>query len=137
MLENVYDDGTDIDQQGTAYGLVRNIETYQFAFIAHLMRSLLGITNVLSQFLQKKNLDIIEAMNLVRSCKKRIQRLRENGWDQLVGDVNKFCAENKLAIVKMEDTVNDRLHCRNGNITNYHYYRVQIFCQVIYFSFSV
>ncbi|CAN6680038.1 unnamed protein product [Malus baccata var. baccata] len=41
------------------------------------MQEILGITNVLSHVLQKKDLDIVSAMALVKACKQQLQQLQE------------------------------------------------------------
>ena len=43
------------------------------------MRSILGITNELSQALLRKDQDIVNAMTLVQVSKQRLQMTRESG----------------------------------------------------------
>ena len=43
------------------------------------MKAIWGITNELSQLLQKKDQDIVNAMSLVKVSKERLQKLRDNG----------------------------------------------------------
>ncbi|CAN6557401.1 unnamed protein product [Malus baccata var. baccata] len=40
--------------------------------------------------LQKKDQDIVNAMNLVNICKGRLQRMRESGWESLFDEVSSF-----------------------------------------------
>jgi hypothetical protein len=47
------------------------------------MRNVLGITNKLSQVLQRKDQDILNAMKLVEISKLHLQTMREDGWNSL------------------------------------------------------
>lgn len=67
------------------------------------MRNVLGITNELSQGLQKKDQDLVNAMDLVKSCKRRFQFMRDNGWVSLLEQTCELCTKNSIVILKMED----------------------------------
>jgi len=54
VLENVAEDGVG-DKRTTASGLLLQMENFEFVFILHLKIRLLGITNDLSQCLQRKD----------------------------------------------------------------------------------
>ena len=45
------------------------ITSFQFIFILHLMKEIMGITDVLCQVLQQKSQDILNAMNMVHTTK--------------------------------------------------------------------
>ena len=47
------------------------------------MKDVLGITNDLSQALQRKDQDIVNAITLVKISKERLQKMRDLGWDSL------------------------------------------------------
>ncbi|KAL6547893.1 hypothetical protein OROHE_009598 [Orobanche hederae] len=128
VLHNIYEDGHDSKSKGIVVGLIDKMETYEFVFIAHLMKLVLGLTNSLSQFLQQKDQNIVNAMSLVVTTKRQLQDLRDNGWDDLLQDVNSFCSENGISIPNMEDNIPGRL-CRKH--TFFHHLRVEIFCQVV------
>ncbi|CAH9053650.1 unnamed protein product [Cuscuta epithymum] len=130
VLDNIFDDGTDLKSRGSASSLVDKMESYQFVFIAQLMKKILGLTNILSHFLQQKDQNILEAVSLVKSTKAKFQDLRESGWDGLLEDVSSFCVKNKIDILNMEET-NHRSRRVRHPVTNYHHFRVDIFCQVI------
>ncbi|XP_042396808.1 uncharacterized protein LOC121986953 [Zingiber officinale] len=59
VLENVYDDGTNDDNNGIAASLIDKMESYEFEFVMHLMKSLLGTTNELPLALQQKDQNIV------------------------------------------------------------------------------
>jgi hypothetical protein len=59
------------------------------------MKSVLGITNELSQALQRKDQDILNAMKLVGVSKQHLQAMRKDGWNSLFEEVSVFCAKKK------------------------------------------
>jgi hypothetical protein len=65
--------------------------------------------------------------------------VRENGWDELLEDVNSFCAKNKITIPNMEDNAPDRFRSRRDGkaITYYQHFRVEIYCQVFNYFFII
>ncbi|XP_042436905.1 zinc finger MYM-type protein 1-like [Zingiber officinale] len=69
VLENVYDDGTNDDNNGITISLIDKMESYEFVFVIHLMKSLLGITNELSLTLQQKDQNIVLAVSLFKIMK--------------------------------------------------------------------
>ncbi|XP_042396479.1 uncharacterized protein LOC121986586 [Zingiber officinale] len=77
--------------------------------------------------------NIVQAMSLVRSVKCRLQDFREDGWQIILEQVNTFCELNMIPILDMEDNMLTRGHGRRRGqlITNFHHYRVEIFCQVV------
>ena len=54
VLQNIYDDAIEQKSRSIAFSLIDKIENYEFVFIAHLMKLVLGLTNVFSHFLQKE-----------------------------------------------------------------------------------
>ena len=64
---------------------MRSILSFEIVFTLHLMKNILGITNELSIALQKKkNQDIVNAMDLVKVSKQRLQVMREDEWNSLL-----------------------------------------------------
>ena len=84
LLEVIEKDGRLSDQRAEASDLLDFIQCYEFVFLLHLMKTVLGITNELSQALQRKDQDLVNAMDLVKSCKRRFQHTRDNGWQSLL-----------------------------------------------------
>ena len=72
VLEIVRKDGTSSEQKFETKVLLTFIQSFNFIFGLHLMKKVLGITNDLSQALQKKDQDIVNTMNLVNICKGRL-----------------------------------------------------------------
>ena len=77
VLEIIEKDGLS-DQKVEARSIIRSILSFEFVFALHLMKNTLGITNKLSIALQKKNRDIVNAMDLVKVSKQRLQVMRED-----------------------------------------------------------
>jgi hypothetical protein len=97
------------------------------------MRSLLGVSNELSQALQRKDQDIVNAIKLVRMSKERLQIMRENGWSSLLDEVSIFCGINEIVVQNMDDIFVARGRSRRytDGMTNLHYYRVELFYAII------
>ncbi|XP_057471076.1 uncharacterized protein LOC130759880 [Actinidia eriantha] len=133
VLEVVEKDGTLSEQRAEASDLLDAIQSFEFAFQLHLMKTVLGMSNELSQALQKKDQDIVNAMSLVKVSKERLQKLRDKGWESLVNEVSLFCDKYEIIIPNMDDlfVVRGR-SCRNAQETTHlHHYRVELFYTVV------
>jgi hypothetical protein len=69
------------DKKSQSRGLVAYFETFDFAFYLYMMLHIFGSANTLSQSLQKKDQDILNAMSCVKSTRNEPQNLRE--WIEL------------------------------------------------------
>ena len=94
---------------------------------------LLGVTNELSKALQRKDQDIINAMNLVKVCKQRLQMMRENEWDYFFDQVTTFCGKHEIKVPDMEEifVTKSRSRRKVQDITNFHHFRVELFYSII------
>ena len=79
-------------------------ESFEFAFHAHLMLVILGHTNELSQSLQKRDQDIVNAMGLVGVAKDKMQRMRSHGWEEFLAKVTLFCNKYGIEVPLPADT---------------------------------
>ncbi|XP_025651958.1 uncharacterized protein [Arachis hypogaea] len=79
VLEYVEEDGNNSEQRAEACHLLNIIQSFEFIFNLHLMKNILGITNELSQALQRNDQDIVNAMSLVKVSKQRLQNIRDDG----------------------------------------------------------
>jgi hypothetical protein len=68
--------------------MVGAFEFFDFVFSLHLMFVILGYTNELSKCLQRREQDIIHAIQLVSVAKNRMQHLRSEGWNQFLQKVS-------------------------------------------------
>ncbi|KAG2630344.1 hypothetical protein PVAP13_3KG475101 [Panicum virgatum] len=116
-----------------ALGLIGKMESFDFVFIMHLMIELLGMTDILSRALQRKDQDIVEAMHLITDVKDSLQDIRENGWEPLLKKVKTFCEKNEIEVPDMDEEINIRgtSRRRKQKVTNMHYYHVEIFLVAI------
>jgi hypothetical protein len=55
------------------------MQSFEFVFILHLMKKVLGITHELCQALQRSDQDIVNTMKLVKMSKLKLQAIRDNG----------------------------------------------------------
>jgi hypothetical protein len=81
--------------RGDAGGALKIIVTFDFVFILFMMEKIMKITDVLCQTLQKKDIDIINAIGCVSNTKKL---LRNDGWEPLIEDVKIFCDKHEIEI---------------------------------------
>ncbi|XP_023753024.1 uncharacterized protein LOC111901409 [Lactuca sativa] len=71
------------------------LKSFEFVFILHLIKEVMGKTDILSQALQKKSQDILNAMELVSATKEGLNDFRNKGWDSLLAQVKFFSTLNK------------------------------------------
>ncbi|XP_022023807.1 zinc finger MYM-type protein 1-like [Helianthus annuus] len=84
VLEYIETSGSDGAHKSQAKGLHIYMKSFDFVFYLHLMKHILGVTNVLCEALQRKDQDITNAVGLVRSTKEELQRYRLEGFDSLL-----------------------------------------------------
>jgi hypothetical protein len=65
------------------------------------MEKIMKITDVLCQTLQRKSLDILNALDSVSNTKKLLADLREDGWESLLAEVNAFCVKHEIDVPDM------------------------------------
>ncbi|GLT86945.1 hypothetical protein SLE2022_050520 [Rubroshorea leprosula] len=134
VLDYLIDDGFDLTQRERAFALFKQLQTFDFIFLLHLMKSVLVKTNDLSQALQKKDQDIINAMKLVKLTKELLEKMRnDNGeWESFVQGVVSSCEKFDVVVPNMGDDYKDprRSRHRMEKMKNLHHFRFQnIFTQ--------
>jgi hypothetical protein len=97
------------------------------------MKTIFGITNDLSQALQRSDQDIVNAISLVRVCKERLQSMRDDGWHTLLNEVSLFCEKHDISIPNMDGPLitEGRSKRKAQNISNLHRFQVELFYEVI------
>nr|XP_028961687.1 zinc finger MYM-type protein 1-like [Malus domestica] len=133
VLEMIVDDNTN-DSVAEANRLLRDIQSFEFVFLLFLMKSILGITNDLSQALQKNHQEIVNAMALVNTCKEQLLYMRnDEGFDLLVDKVSSFCVQHHIEIINMDEAyvAQGRSRRNTHKKTNRHRYKVELFFVVI------
>ena len=98
VFDMISKDGINAEQRGEANVLLDLLQPFEFVFNLHLMSSILGITNELSQELQRKDQDIVNAMTLVQVSKQRLQMMRESHWSCFLNDVTSFCEKHEIVV---------------------------------------
>jgi hypothetical protein len=96
------------DKKCQARGLVAYFETFEFVFYLHMMLNILGSANTLSQSLQKKDQDILNAISCVKSTRNDLQELRENRWDSLLEKAYLLCEKHHIQNINMQENYVDR-----------------------------
>ncbi|KAJ0971407.1 hypothetical protein J5N97_019366 [Dioscorea zingiberensis] len=121
------------EKRGEASRLLDALQSFDMVFCIILMKNILGITNELSLALQRKDQDIVNAMNLVKIAKNRLQSMREDGWSSLLDEIFLFCVKHDINIINMDDGYIARGRSRRNaeNVTNMHHYRVDLFYSII------
>ncbi|CAN1185011.1 Zinc finger MYM-type protein 1, partial [Linum perenne] len=123
------------DRKATAQASVVliHLEDFEFAFMMKLMIEVLSITNELSIALQNKDQDIVNAIHLVNVSKRRLQELRDNGWETLFQETIRFCIEESIEVPNSSD-----IYVRRGKskrirerVTCLHHFQVEVFYTVI------
>lgn len=136
VLNLVGEDGAVREQRAKAASLRDLMQTFDFVFQLIMMRKILGITNNLSKALQRKEQDIVNAVNLVSSCKGIFQDFRENGWDSLISEVSLFFIKYDIYVSSMDDKFVAHGRPHREEITNLHHYRADLFYVVIDMQFQ-
>ena len=101
VLENLVDEGSTPAIRGEAQGHFRIMKTFEFVFILHLMHKIMALTDMLCKSLQNKSLDILNAVNCVKTTAGLLSTLRENGWDSHIEHVESVCRENDIDMPEM------------------------------------
>ncbi|CAI0399085.1 unnamed protein product [Linum tenue] len=114
---------------GEAFTLLRLLENFEFVFFLKMMIRVLSITNALSNALEMKDQQILNAMQLVDVARYQLQEAREKGWDSFLDEVLSFCEKQCLDLPNMEDLRPKRF--KAPQITNLHYYQVELFYTVL------
>jgi hypothetical protein len=84
-----------------------------------MMKAVIGITDVLCQALQQQHQDVINVMDFVRSKKRLIQNLRDNGWDELLSNVTSFCQRHSIEILGLNYVHSATRSVVQSNFLNY------------------
>uniref|UniRef100_A0A7N0R9D3 TTF-type domain-containing protein n=1 Tax=Kalanchoe fedtschenkoi TaxID=63787 RepID=A0A7N0R9D3_KALFE len=71
VLDAICESGSNSEHRVQAKDLLEKLQTFDFIFGVILMKNVRGVTNELSHALQKKDQDIVNAMDLVRISKEK------------------------------------------------------------------
>ncbi|XP_061342597.1 uncharacterized protein LOC133288795 [Gastrolobium bilobum] len=134
VLDNISNEGKTASHRGDADNAYSSLTSFDFVIVLHLMKEIMGITEVLCQALQRESQDISNALHLVSTTKELLQKLRETGWDAFLIHVQDFCIKHDIDIPDMSAKyIGRRGRARNeqGDFSTEKFYRVNIFCATI------
>ncbi|GAA0157743.1 hypothetical protein LIER_38511 [Lithospermum erythrorhizon] len=116
-----------------AKGLLLLMKQFDFAFMLHLMTYILGVTDELSQALQRSDQDLLNALQLVEVNKKMFQRMRDDGWEEFFEKVSLSCGNLGINVPDMKSRyVKDSRSQRNAPFIAYlHYFKYDCFVHII------
>ncbi|XP_025678705.1 uncharacterized protein [Arachis hypogaea] len=136
ILEDLTTNRSTYSQRGDATYALKSLLSFDFVFILHMMKEIMGITDKFCQVLQQKSQDILNVMHLVSSTKSLIQQLRDSSWGALLEKVSSFCNDHAIQIPDMGASFSDiiRSHRKKDVVTGEHHYRIDIFTSVIDFQ---
>ncbi|XP_047340898.1 zinc finger MYM-type protein 1-like [Impatiens glandulifera] len=137
VLENMVDEGSSNSIRGEASGLLITMKSFDFIFILHLMKKIMGLTNLLFRALQERSLDILNAMEHVSTTKTLLHVLREQGFDNLLGCVEEVSKKYDIEIPQMEacyKSSRSRSCQQKDSITVTHHYQFDLFVAAIDFQ---
>jgi hypothetical protein len=117
-----------------AQTMLEVFKSFEFVFMLHLMNEIFGYTNGLCNALQRREQDIVNAMDLLEFTKVELVVLREDsGWQEFLNNVSSFCEKHKVKIVDMDAKYKpiqrDKKFYRNA--INYHRFHADMFLGVI------
>ncbi|XP_031248872.1 zinc finger MYM-type protein 1-like [Pistacia vera] len=126
-------EGDDWQNKSQARSLLRIMENFEFVFLLFLMKRVLGITNELSQVLQRKDQDLLNAIQFLRISKRRLHKMRNEDtcFDILLKEASDMCKDNDIQILEnMEDNFGSTKQ-RITPITNKHHFKVKLMYTVL------
>ncbi|XP_019248582.1 PREDICTED: zinc finger MYM-type protein 1-like [Nicotiana attenuata] len=122
----------DVNDRLQAEVFSSKIKAFEFIFLLHLMLKVLIMSNELSKALPKKDQDIVNAMVFLDITKKRLQGMRDKGWEPLMDEVHLFRAKHDILVPKMEEFyIPGKSKRRPSSVTYSHHLRVELFYAVI------
>ncbi|XP_023737843.1 uncharacterized protein LOC111885848 [Lactuca sativa] len=103
VLDKIGDASSSSDDRLKADVVAYSLESFDFIFMIHLMKTIFDVENDLNNALQRKVQDIVNAMSLVTLTRRRLQEVGDNGWEPLLSSVITFCEKNCIEAPNMED----------------------------------
>ncbi|XP_030957571.1 uncharacterized protein LOC115979656 [Quercus lobata] len=137
VINTISEERANYKQRRDAEGAYQVLTSFEFILILHLMKEIMGITNVLCQALQQHSQDLLNAMHLVSTTKSLIQKLRDDGWEPLLASVISFCEQHEIDIPDMNAryTKGRGRYCyQDDDLTMEHHFRIGIFVVAIDFQ---
>ncbi|XP_030949699.1 zinc finger protein 862-like [Quercus lobata] len=137
VINTISEEGANYKRRGDAKGAYQVLTSFEFILILHLMKEMMGITNMLCQALQQHSQDLLNVMHLVSTTKSLIQKLRDDGWEPLLARVISFCEQHEIDIPDMNaryTKARGRYRRQDEDLTMEHHFRIGIFTVAIDFQ---
>ncbi|KAI3495366.1 hypothetical protein L1887_37695 [Cichorium endivia] len=134
VFQGIIKDGSCYSHRGDADAAYTYLKSFEFVFILHLVKEMMGRTDILSQALQKKSQDILNAIELVSATKKSLNDFRNNKWLCLLEEVKMFCEKHQIDMPDMQAPYKSgryRPRQQDNHVTFEHYYRVDVFICIL------
>ncbi|TYI89427.1 hypothetical protein E1A91_D03G056100v1 [Gossypium mustelinum] len=132
ILENLKNIAPNHSQRGDAHNTYNRLRSFEFIFILHMIKEVLGVTDNLCQALQRRSQDILNVMSLVSTTKDLIQKLRDDGWDELLKNVISFCETWELDFPYMNaQYIMDRSHNKKEDVTFFKLFDIDKICSLV------
>jgi hypothetical protein len=96
-------DASDLEKRAEALMVYERATSFEFTLCMFLMIKILSATNSLSQCLQRKDQDILNALRLVRMTKRSLQMLQNSGWDGIKKEAIEFCEEHDITVPSLNE----------------------------------
>ncbi|XP_052294764.1 uncharacterized protein LOC127901453 isoform X2 [Citrus sinensis] len=129
VLQSIVKRGSNYSQPGNANSIYNLITSFDFVFILHLVKEILGITYILCQALQQKSQDILNAMHHLSTTRALVQKLREDGWDSFLETTKSFCEKYEIDVSDMSGLYimgRGRSCHQKDQITIEHHYQIDL-----------
>lgn len=69
------------------------------------MLKLFGISNELSQLLQRKKINVVLALELIYDVKLRLATMRGSGWESPFDEAEELCNSKGISVPNMDDEI--------------------------------
>ena len=102
VLKSINENGSSSSMRGEAKGSLNAAKSFKFAFVLHLVRETMGITNVLCKALQRESQDIVNALSLVATTKTLLLELQNSGWETFLEVVVAFCQRHEIIVPDLD-----------------------------------
>ncbi|CAH9113166.1 unnamed protein product, partial [Cuscuta europaea] len=92
-----------------------------------------GVTNDVNMALQRRDQDLLNALTLVKICKARVQKMRDDGWEALLGRVVTVCTTHDIHVPNMDGPyhLSKRSHRQTSFVTNLHHYKTDCLVSIL------
>jgi hypothetical protein len=104
-------------EASTARGLLRDIFSFQFIFIVHVLFKLFSFTNILSECLQKVDNNVCQAKNMADATILSLMELKLDDFDTIYNDCVKIAKNHGFKIPVEIEHVETQRACKRGRYT--------------------